>query len=82
MEKDIKQVLNRRELFTGALRYVTLGFLTAGGAVVFAKRQRLVRDGQCINNGICDSCKVLPRCKLPAAVSAKKALAGVDNGGK
>ena len=73
---------NRREFFAGALRYVTLGLLTVGGAFVFAKRQRLVRNGQCINNGFCDSCKVLQRCELSAAESAKKALAGVDNGGK
>lgn len=82
MGKDLREVLSRRDFFAGALRYVTLGFLIAGGAVVFAKRQRLVRNGQCINNGFCDSCKVLQRCELPAAESAKKVLAGIDNGGK
>lgn len=82
MGKDLREVLNRRDFFAGALRYVTLGLLTAGGAVVFAKRQRLVRAGQCINNGICDRCKVLQKCELPAAVAVRKNLAGVANGGK
>lgn len=82
MRKHRRQVQNRRELLVGALRYVTLGLLTAGGAATFTKRQRLVREGKCINNGICTDCKVLERCGLPQALSARKTLTGVDNGRK
>ena len=82
MRKRFAQVQNRRELFAGALRYVALGLLTAGGAGIFAKRRRLVREGKCINDGICTGCEVLARCGLPPALSAREARAGVDNGGK
>lgn len=79
MRKRLGQVQNRRELFAGALRYVALGLLTAGGAGIFAKRRRLVREGKCINSGLCTGCEVLERCGLPAALSARNASAGVDN---
>ena len=82
MGEDLREVLNRRELFTGALRYVTLGLLTVGGAVICAKRQRLVREGQCINSGFCARCQVLKHCELPLAETARKNLAGEANGGK
>ncbi|MEJ2701720.1 MAG: hypothetical protein P8Z79_04695 [Sedimentisphaerales bacterium] len=72
---------SRRELCAGALRYTTLGLLGAGGAALFAKRQRLVREGVCINEGICDGCTVLAQCDLPLALSAKKTKAGEANGG-
>jgi hypothetical protein len=78
MSEHPGKVQSRRELFTGALRYATLGLLTAGGAALYAKRQRLVRQGICISDGICAGCKVLDRCGLPAALSAKKVLVGVN----
>ncbi len=82
MKKRSGEVKNRRELFAGALRYGTLAVLTAGGAGMFAKRQRLVREGICINKGICAGCGVLERCDLPEALSARKILVGVDNVGR
>jgi hypothetical protein len=82
VRKHSGQVQSRRELFTGALRFATLGHRTNGGAALFAKRERLVSQGKCVNDGICAGCKVLEQCGLPEALSAKKVLAGVDNGGK
>ena len=67
-------------MFAGALRYATLGLMTTGGIALFAKRQRLVREGKCVNEGICAGCKVLKKCSLPQAASARQTLAGVDNG--
>ncbi|MHC4558758.1 MAG: hypothetical protein ACYS80_15815 [Planctomycetota bacterium] len=80
MSRHCGQMQNRRQLLAGALRYVTLGLLTAGGAATFAKRNRLMREGKCINSGICTCCKVLKQCGLPQALSARKALTGVNNG--
>jgi hypothetical protein len=68
---------SRRELFAEALRYATLGLLTAGSAALYAKRQRLVRQGICISGGVCAGCEVLDRCGLPSALSAKN-LVGVN----
>jgi hypothetical protein len=71
---------NRRQLLEGALRYATLGLLTAGGYAIFSKRNRLLREGKCINSGICTGCEVFKQCGLPQALSARKALTGVNNG--
>lgn len=79
MIKHFGQVQNRRQLLAGVLRYAVLGLLTAGGAVIFAKRRRLLREGKCINDGICTGCEVLERCALPAALSARNTSAGVEN---
>ncbi|MHC4329761.1 MAG: hypothetical protein ACYSWW_16730 [Planctomycetota bacterium] len=79
MIKRFTQVQNRRQLLAGALRYAALGLLTAGGAGIFAKRRRLLREGKCINDGICTGCEVLERCGLPAALSARETSAGVEN---
>jgi hypothetical protein len=79
VKKRSGEVRSRRELFAGALRYGTLAVLTAGGAGMFAKRRRLVREGKCINKGICAGCEVLERCDLPEALSARETLVGADN---
>jgi hypothetical protein len=76
-----EQARSRRELCFGALRYATLGLMTAGGAALWVKRQRLLREGVCINDGICNGCKVLAQCDLPQALSVKKAQVGESNGG-
>jgi len=77
MSEHPGKVQNRRELFSGTLRYATLGLLMAGGAALHAKRQRLVRQGICISDGICSGCEALDRCGLPAALSARN-LVGVN----
>ena len=82
MKKKSGEFLSRKELFAEVLRYATLGLMAVGGIALFAKRQRLVRMGKCVNEGICAGCKALGHCSLPQAASARRTLAGVDNGKK
>jgi len=63
---------SRRELFAGIFRYATLGLLGMVGGSVVVKRCKLVREGKCINSGICRGCEVFERCSLPQALSAKE----------
>ena len=79
MRKHFGEIQSRRELFIGTLRYATLALMASGGVALFAKRYRLVREGKCINEGICAGCKVLKNCSLPKAVSAKRILTEIDN---
>jgi hypothetical protein len=80
VRKHSGEVRSRREFVAGVLRYTALGLMGVASAALFAKRQRLVRNGQCTNSGICAGCKVLEECSLPQAVSAKKTPAGIDYG--
>jgi hypothetical protein len=82
MSEYPRKVQSRRELFAGALRYATLGLLTAGGAALYAKRRRLVQQGVCIGDGVCAGCNIFEQCSLPAALSVKKVLVGVSRGGR
>jgi len=82
MSKDLGQTRSRRQLLAGVLRYATLGMLGTAGGFVVAKRRRLVREGKCINRGVCRGCKVFEKCGLPQALSAKQVLARIDDGGK
>lgn len=63
---------SRRDVLTGFLRYGTLGCLGLAGAGVVAKRQRLIREGKCVNHGLCGDCAVLKDCGLPPALVAKE----------
>jgi hypothetical protein len=78
--KHSEESHSRREMFAGALRYTALGLMASASAMLFAKRQRLIRQGLCINSGICAGCEVLENCGLPLAVSARQDLAGANNG--
>ncbi|MBL7186654.1 MAG: hypothetical protein ISS70_10050 [Phycisphaerae bacterium] len=79
MRERFEHARSRRELFAAACRYAALGLLTAGAAGIFAKRRRLLRQGKCINSGICTGCDILVRCDLPRALSAKETTIGGDN---
>ena len=70
--KAFRDMLTRRAIFTGGLRYATLGVLCAVAGVLAAKWYRLSRNGTCINHGLCRSCKAFERCRLPLALAAKK----------
>jgi hypothetical protein len=63
---------DRRDFLAGAVRYGTLGLIAVVGGWLAAKRQRLVRQGVCINDGACAGCGVLAQCGLPAALSLKE----------
>jgi len=78
MNKHFGQTQSRRQLLTAALRYVTLGLLGTVSGSVIARRHRLVREGKCINDGVCRGCKALERCNLPPALSAKQILTGKE----
>lgn len=82
MNERPRQNQSRRELFAGVLRYAAMGLLATGGAVLFAKRRRLLREGICINDRFCDGCAILQQCTLPRALSAKKIPAGVNSDGR
>ncbi len=82
MERNFKQIQNRRQLLIGVLRYATLGLLGAAGGSVVSKSRRLVREGKCVNGGICRSCGDFEKCELPQALSAKDVLARIDDGEK
>ena len=82
MSERPQQNHSRRELFAGALRYAALGLVAAGGGALFAKRRRLVQEGVCSNNRLCDGCAILQQCTLPVALSAKKISVGVSSDGR
>jgi len=77
--KNFIRVQNRRQILIGVLRYGTLGLLGAVGGSAVAKRRRLVREGKCINGGICSGCEIFEGCSLPQALSAKEVLTRIDN---
>lgn len=82
MSRRLIHVQSRRQLFAAALRYGILGVLGAAGAAAVTRRRRLVREGKCINNGVCRGCQIFETCGLPQALSAKQVLARMGNGGK
>ena len=72
----MRKVQNRREFFAAVLRYGVLAGFVAGGVLASLKRYCLVRQGKCINAGLCSGCEVFGRCGLPQALSAKAVLDG------
>ncbi|HUW17937.1 MAG TPA: hypothetical protein VMW16_01390 [Sedimentisphaerales bacterium] len=82
MKEHFGHSSGRRELLTGVVRYAALGLLGAAGGAVLAKRRRLVREGKCVNGGICRRCEVFEKCGLPQALSAKEVLVRTGNDGK
>jgi hypothetical protein len=73
---DIKELKSRRQFFAGISRYTILGLLGAAGVSVTAKRHRLLREGKCVNEGICRRCAVFDDCGLPRAIVVKEMSAG------
>lgn len=67
-----KQIHGRRRLLAGGLRLLTLGLFGAGAYYSVKKRNRLLREGKCIGDGICTRCKAFDDCGLPQALSAKQ----------
>jgi len=66
---------SRRQFFRRLLRNASLAGLGTATGVAVVKRRRLVREGKCINGGVCSGCTVFEECGLPRALSAKQALA-------
>ncbi len=59
--------LTRRGLMRGAFRYAALSVLGAWGLTGAVKRRRLLREGACLNRGVCPACGVFADCGLPRA---------------
>jgi len=80
-------VQSRRQFFVGAARCASLGLLCAGGGLLLAKKRRLIREGVCISDGLCEGCEIFKKCRLPlrrpaphSALPAKQDFDRVDNG--
>ena len=75
MRELLQEIHSRRQLVRRVLRSVSLAVLGVGGGAAAVKRRRLVREGKCLNQGICRDCTVFDRCGLPLALSVRSALA-------
>jgi hypothetical protein len=80
----VSELLNRlharRRFITGALRNASLAMLGLGGGAVVVKQRRLLREGKCINRGMCRECGVFADCGLPRALSTRSVLARIRHG--
>jgi hypothetical protein len=74
MSEDVNKTQNRRRMLGGALRYAALGVAGMLGVGIYGKRRRLLREGKCLNDGLCKNCPVFAECGHPRALSAKKVL--------
>ena len=81
MSIDNSQSGKRRQFLRGGLRCVTGGLLALAGGAAVVKRQRLLREGKCLNRGICGQCRLIQDCGLPRALSVKQALGRSEYGG-
>ena len=61
------------------LRYTALGLVGFCAGLAIVKRRRLIKEGKCIERGICGGCKVYEDCGLPQALSKKQFLIEKNN---
>ena len=80
IDNNKKKLKDRRQLLRSVLRYATLGLIGISTGAVFKKRQKLHRQGKCINKGLCCNCRVFDTCDRPPALSAKKVMEAKNNG--
>lgn len=71
LKESTDHILSRRELLVRILRFSLLALLFGGGLASLGKRRRLLREGKCLNSGICPSCRVFTDCGHPRALSLK-----------
>jgi hypothetical protein len=62
------------------LRNVSLALLGTAGGVAAMKRGRLMREGKCVNRGVCSGCEVFEDCGLPRALSVRRAFVRIPDG--
>ena len=72
MDEYFMKMRNRRQIMTGVLRYAVLSLVGFFAGSEIVKRRRLIKEGKCINLGICRDCKLYEGCRLPAALSKKQ----------
>ena len=70
-DRDKIKFENRRQFLRGIGRCGVAIGIGIGMAMLEIKRRRLVREGKCVNRGVCGECEVFSVCKLPAAVTLK-----------
>jgi hypothetical protein len=63
------------------LRNGSLAVLGLGGGAVVVKRRKLLREGKCLNRGMCRDCTVFEDCGLPRALSTRNVLERIRHGG-
>jgi len=80
MSKFLGGLHARRQFLTRTLRNASLALLGLGGGAVVVKRRRLLREGKCLNDGMCRACGVFEDCGLPRALSTRDVLARIRNG--
>jgi hypothetical protein len=80
MKELPSHIHTRRQLVTRVLRDASLGLIALAGGAAVMKRRRLLREGRCLNQGICRDCDVFEACGLPRALSTRTVLAGIRHG--
>ncbi len=81
MNEFLNRLQARRQFVTRALRNASLALLGLGGGAVVVKRRRLLREGKCLNSGMCRACGVFEDCGLPRALSTREVLARIRHDG-
>jgi len=66
------EMRNRRQMMIGTFRYSVLSLVAFFTGSSIIKRRRLIKEGKCIQQGICRGCKIYEDCRLPQALSKKQ----------
>lgn len=74
MAEHDKDSRSRRDMIRSAVRYATLGAVTAVTTCLITKRVAKPTEAPCVNRGICRQCTVARSCNLPAALSYRDAV--------
>ena len=80
MKEPLRNVPARRLFITRVLRNASLAVLGLAGGAAIVKRRRLLREGKCLNQGICRGCEVFDECGLPRALSTRNVSARSRDG--
>jgi hypothetical protein len=70
----------RRLFVKRLLRNASLAVIGVAGGTAVMKRRRLLREGKCLNQGMCRRCEVFDDCGLPRALSTRNVLARIRGG--
>jgi hypothetical protein len=80
MSGALRGITARRQFVGGLLRKASLAVLGLAGGAIVVKRRRLLREGMCLNQGMCRDCEVFDDCGLPRALSTRDVLVRIPNG--